>query len=105
MKTDKVISIAVAPIGGIFATGSGDQKARIWKFNIQRPHPPLASLNVTKNEVIAEDSISGISEVDENRSQNSGGSSENLKTPISATSFNSEYQQSFSENKEMDQDY
>ena len=28
-----VISIAMGPVGGLFATGSGDQKARIWRIS------------------------------------------------------------------------
>ncbi|KAI8901863.1 WD40-repeat-containing domain protein [Globomyces pollinis-pini] len=30
---NSVISVAVGPIGGVFATGSGDQKARIWRVS------------------------------------------------------------------------
>lgn len=28
-----VISIALGPVGGLFATGSGDQKSRIWRVS------------------------------------------------------------------------
>jgi hypothetical protein len=28
-----VISVALAPVGGLFATGSGDSRARIWRVS------------------------------------------------------------------------
>jgi glucose repression regulatory protein TUP1 len=31
-----VISVAPSPMGNLFATGSGDMKARIWRYS---PHP------------------------------------------------------------------
>jgi glucose repression regulatory protein TUP1 len=35
---NSVISVAVSPAGGVFATGSGDFRARMWKFgNISDP--------------------------------------------------------------------
>lgn len=35
---NSVISIALGPTGGLFATGSGDMKARVWR--VSRPQPP-----------------------------------------------------------------
>src|SRR5262249_55086906 len=32
----KVISVALAPVGGLFATGSGDWRARIWRVSADR---------------------------------------------------------------------
>ena len=37
-----VISIAMGPTGGLFATGSGDMKARVWR--VSRPQPPPQAL-------------------------------------------------------------
>lgn len=41
-----VISVAPSPVGNLFATGSGDMKARIWRlalFDDIRPITPFAS--------------------------------------------------------------
>lgn len=36
-----VISVAPSPKGELFATGSGDMKARIWRYtNYHGPHGP-----------------------------------------------------------------
>jgi glucose repression regulatory protein TUP1 len=32
-KVSPVISVAPSPTGGVFATGSGDMRARIWRFD------------------------------------------------------------------------
>ena len=37
-----MISIGLGPTGGIFATGSGDQKARIWRVSKALPAAPPA---------------------------------------------------------------
>ena len=31
-----VISVALAPVGGLFATGSGDQRVRVWRVSADR---------------------------------------------------------------------
>ena len=33
---NSVISVAPSPVGGYFATGSGDMRARIWSYNLMR---------------------------------------------------------------------
>jgi glucose repression regulatory protein TUP1 len=36
LTTISVISVAPSPVGGLFATGSGDMKARIWRYDPYR---------------------------------------------------------------------
>ncbi|KAI8903611.1 WD40-repeat-containing domain protein [Gorgonomyces haynaldii] len=49
---NSVISIGLGPNGGLFATGSGDQKARVWRVSLdQQPHPPqLLPASLVKQE-------------------------------------------------------
>jgi glucose repression regulatory protein TUP1 len=36
LTMNAVISVAPSPVGGLFATGSGDMKARIWRYDPYR---------------------------------------------------------------------
>lgn len=45
-----MISIALGPIGGLFATGSGDMKSRIWRMSKSGTGVPALGERLKKDE-------------------------------------------------------